>query len=680
MGKTKVYGFGGGVAGTTEIDDNLDGSVLIESADGKDYIEIDTTDSAERVILGAGGANVHIGSPTVSRTLSVGGEFRVEADGTNDFFQVTNLGGAGSNGILGISQGDIAFRLKSSGANFGIANDSATHFAVFQDGKIATGGETTPICRVNGIHITDSNTGQTANSHADLFVVESTTHPGISLLGSNSSRNTIAFGDPQNSVAGELRYTHGGGSNADMFFLLMQSSVALNVDHDFKLGVNHECADSSAQLTVKGNLTADLSGTFTATNGDATLSSGSSTAFTTELVPGSAIEIFESGTSRGVFTVSSITSATELELDSTVSGLSSSPKTGMTGKTDAGLFDIQTGDSQTALKIPKPGRFEVLQVSSLKYTNLIIGDSTTGEDLTTGFQNIFIGCGAGKENTLNAGIIAIGHEAGSYGISSDGGVYIGFRNRGASGGKTVAVGRDAGSESGGQLSVCVGFRAGRVSAAGHSAYFGQYSTMLGANTRPASNNDENSIAIGYDVTGHGANTAVIGNSSITQIDPSSDRGCNLGQVSYEFDAVHCVSVTEVSDERLKEQIEDTTLGVDFIKRLRPVSYKFKDRAAEYEAGTQTVRNENGEEVEEPVQILKQPALTHTRKHQGLIAQEVKQVLDDIGMDSSDFGGYVDGNISGNGDRYALRYQQFISPLIKAVQELTARIEVLENGD
>ena len=36
MGTTKTYGLGGGVAGTSEIDDDLDPSVLIESADGKD--------------------------------------------------------------------------------------------------------------------------------------------------------------------------------------------------------------------------------------------------------------------------------------------------------------------------------------------------------------------------------------------------------------------------------------------------------------------------------------------------------------------------------------------------------------------------------------------------------------------------------------------------------------------
>ena len=713
MSNTKVFGANKGISTQQVVSDNTDASVLIEGSDGLDYLEIDTDNSNPKVILAAGGAKVSIGGAAEfceAKGLEIKtGDSGVLAEDMPDDPTFANLiiEGSDHTGITILTptnkQGGMIFVDANSndqgtpdgfiydqGASaLKLQNGNAERLRVQSDGnirftagvKLGTGDEGSPLCAGGGIHIKESDSGvASVNSHADMLVIESGSHPGISFLGTNSDRNTIAFGDPQNNIAGELRFTHGGGSNADMFFLLMHNSVALNVDHDHKLGVNHQCADSSAQFTVKGNLTADLSGTFTGTNGDATLSSGSSTSFTTQLVAGSAIEIFEGTTSRGVFTVSSITSATELELDSTMSGLSSSSVAGLTAKTDAGLLDIQTGDSQTALKIPKPGRFEVLQASSLKHTNLIIGDSETGEDLTTGFKNIFIGCAAGKENTLNAGIIAIGHEAGSYGISSDGGVYIGFQNRGALGGKTVAVGRDAGSEQGGQLSVCVGWRAGRVSAAGFSAYFGQYSTMLGANTRPASNNDENSIAVGYDVTGHGANTAVIGNSSVTQIDPSSDRGCNLGQVSYEFDAVHCVSVTEVSDERLKEQIEDTTLGVDFIKRLRPVSYKFKDRAAEYEAGTQTVRNENGEEVEEPVQVLKQPALTHTRKHQGLIAQEVKQVLDDIGMDSADFGGYVDGNISGNGDRYALRYQQFISPLIKAVQELTARIEVLENGD
>ena len=50
-GTTKTYGLGGGVAGTSEVDDNTDPSVLFESADGKDYLEIDTTDGTEKLIL-----------------------------------------------------------------------------------------------------------------------------------------------------------------------------------------------------------------------------------------------------------------------------------------------------------------------------------------------------------------------------------------------------------------------------------------------------------------------------------------------------------------------------------------------------------------------------------------------------------------------------------------------------
>ena len=57
-----------------------------------------------------------------------------------------------------------------------------------------------------------------------------------------------------------------------------------------------------------------------------------------------------------------------------------------------------------------------------------------------------------------------------------------------------------------------------------------------------------------------------------------------------------------------------------------------------------------------------------RTHFGLIAQEVKEVLGD-----QDFGGYVH---DAETDTYALRYDQFISPLIKAVQEQQALIESL----
>ena len=42
-----------------------------------------------------------------------------------------------------------------------------------------------------------------------------------------------------------------------------------------------------------------------------------------------------------------------------------------------------------------------------------------------------------------------------------------------------------------------------------------------------------------------------------------------------------------------------------------------------------------------------------------------------------FGGYVDGNISDNVDKLALRYRQFIAPLIKAIQELSAKLDTMQ---
>ena len=111
-----------------------------------------------------------------------------------------------------------------------------------------------------------------------------------------------------------------------------------------------------------------------------------------------------------------------------------------------------------------------------------------------------------------------------------------------------------------------------------------------------------------------------------------------------------------SDERLKTDIESSDLGLDFINTLNPVKYKF------IEGGKEIV---DGDLVSVP----------GSRTHYGLIAQEVKESLDSSGVE--DFGGWVKIDTSDPESMQALRYDQFISPLIKAIQELTARIQTLE---
>jgi hypothetical protein len=111
-----------------------------------------------------------------------------------------------------------------------------------------------------------------------------------------------------------------------------------------------------------------------------------------------------------------------------------------------------------------------------------------------------------------------------------------------------------------------------------------------------------------------------------------------------------------SDERLKTDIAVSPLGLDFINKLNPVRYKF------IEGGTEIVEGD----------IISIPG---SRTHYGLIAQEVKEVLDAAGV--GDFAGWVKMDMSQEDSMQGLRYDQFVAPLIKAVQELTARVKALE---
>ena len=63
-----------------------------------------------------------------------------------------------------------------------------------------------------------------------------------------------------------------------------------------------------------------------------------------------------------------------------------------------------------------------------------------------------------------------------------------------------------------------------------------------------------------------------------------------------------------------------------------------------------------------------------RYHYGLIADELKTTMDELGVD---FGGYQDHNIHGGMCVKSVGYAELISPLIKAVQELSAQVDDLK---
>lgn len=148
-------------------------------------------------------------------------------------------------------------------------------------------------------------------------------------------------------------------------------------------------------------------------------------------------------------------------------------------------------------------------------------------------------------------------------------------------------------------------------------------------------------------------------------------------------------IAKTSDKRDKTKIKDTNLGLDFIKSLRPVDYILDVRNDYITEPPEPIKFNSSEEeraeyfvkynkwVEENKLQNISPNGTHERVrfHHGLIAQEVKEVLEEKGID---FGGFQDRKIKGGEDVLGIVYEELIAPLIKAVQELSAKVEALES--
>ena len=147
---------------------------------------------------------------------------------------------------------------------------------------------------------------------------------------------------------------------------------------------------------------------------------------------------------------------------------------------------------------------------------------------------------------------------------------------------------------------------------------------------------------------------------------------SLGVDGKRWNEIFCTNATiNTSDARLKTDIKDSELGLDFINALRPVSYKW------ISGGSDIVKDENGNIIRDEndeATLVNRPGV---RPHWGFIAQEVKEVIDSSGVE--DFAGFVQEDINDPESLLSLRYGEFIAPMVKAIQELSARVETLENG-
>jgi hypothetical protein len=144
--------------------------------------------------------------------------------------------------------------------------------------------------------------------------------------------------------------------------------------------------------------------------------------------------------------------------------------------------------------------------------------------------------------------------------------------------------------------------------------------------------------------------------------PETNAAWNLGGTSGRWVTVYATNGTiSTSDRRLKTDIVESQLGLDFINKLEPVSYKWINGGPTEESFAAGDNN--------PVY---RPG---TRTHYGLIAQQVKEAVDQ--SDVEDFGGFVQDDLSNPESSLSLNYGEFISPMIKAIKELSEKIVSLE---
>ena len=128
-----------------------------------------------------------------------------------------------------------------------------------------------------------------------------------------------------------------------------------------------------------------------------------------------------------------------------------------------------------------------------------------------------------------------------------------------------------------------------------------------------------------------------------------------------------VSLTATSDARDKTDITDFTPGLSWVNKLRPVTYKW-DQRAWYGTGVKGASDEvfgipDGSKKESKINI-------------GLLAQEELEIEKEHGFGNNENDMLV-ADISTDGNQYSMKYERLVPVLVNAVKELSAENTALK---
>jgi hypothetical protein len=189
---------------------------------------------------------------------------------------------------------------------------------------------------------------------------------------------------------------------------------------------------------------------------------------------------------------------------------------------------------------------------------------------------------------------------------------------------------------------------------------GAGNVFLGSNAGLVALGGNNNVAIGTNALGSGqngvSNATAIGNGAVVTGSNQVQLG-NTATTTYVWGAV-----ANRSDARDKADVRETVLGLEFVRALRPVDFRW-----DYREDYRRPADVDGGEWDAPAPGSRK----RSRFHHGFLAQDVEALIATTGVD---FGGFQDHRAGGGEDVKTLGYSELIAPLVRAVQELADRLE------
>jgi hypothetical protein len=289
-----------------------------------------------------------------------------------------------------------------------------------------------------------------------------------------------------------------------------------------------------------------------------------------------------------------------------------------------------------------------IQTSTSGTSNLCLGVNAGGGITAGGNYNVFLGDEAGTASSTGDSNTLVGYNAGTAlnHVNSGHNTFIGATAGEAAGNgvqcdSNVVIGSAAGTGlTTGANNTIIGC------ATGQTLTTGIKNTIVGKGCNVPATDSTKQMVFGRSIAGSGDNTFTFG-------DGSNDTTCDNGGTSW----------SNPSDIRIKKNVADDVLGLAFLNDIKPRTFDYK------------ALGELEETHKEYVSGSTEPLRKSERQH-GFIAQEVKEAIDKHSDDVQD--GFEGWRVNATNDYQRVAPSAFIPMLIKAVQELSAKVEALEN--